>query len=732
MKTWFKNHLIWLLLILLGVGTAVGIMVQRNAIEEESRSYDIVADFADYSSMSYRSDYSISEWLEMLADYGVTKVALFETNVKALSENPFTEVQMLETKEVQMDPHWKEHYPAEVVEWILASDSNKDILVTCSDPEEFDWIVNAYETRIDDLEYGVCRAGDVGYLWITGCNGGLSGEKLATFSLGLWPDQVAMIEAAGLQVIPRTKTINGVNGATFANAVYEEFKPYASPYFMNSGDSIVGYDDPKWAAMLTDYLEETNGAFIVTEMMTEIGNIQWGDTLAFVEASNCNAIRAFNEWEFVQKRYAIYGYDGPQEIVNSLYRAVYERNCRLIVLTAIVSPSTPEKVSSPDEVIYITDPEAYERLVTGFIDRMDQYDFSHETMAPAEYFKPGFLSYLLLGLAEVAAAILLLDLFVAIKNKYRYILLALGMICVCGALFAAPNTSKILLSLGGGIVMPCLAGVGVLRYLDFSRHRWCDERGRFTGTFPKVLAETIVVTLGLMLVSFCGALFVSAPLSESAFFLEMRMYRGVKFMQLIPLVIFFLGYLQIHVFERYILRPLSADVLLDPKERRLKRKADWNAFLERPVKFRAVWYGILAVIALAIVGMMGVYYIIRTGNTDSGVVAATEMQFRNMLEELFVARPRTKEYMIGYPCMMLLVWAAVRRIPVLPLFCGAGAVIGYTSIVNTFLHIRTMVAISFSRVLIGLGLGIVIGIFAVIAAEIIFRLIQRLRKRFAA
>jgi len=150
------------------------------------------------------------------------------------------------------------------------------------------------------------------------------------------------------------------------------------------------------------------------------------------------------------------------------------------------------------------------------------------------------------------------------------------------------------------------------------------------------------------------------------------------------------------------------------------------------VKFRAVWYGILAVVALAIVGLMGVYYIIRTGNTDSGVVAASEMQFRNMLEELFVARPRTKEYMIGYPCMMLLVWAAVRRIPVLPLFCGAGAVIGYTSIVNTFLHIRTMVAISFSRVLIGLGLGLVLGILAVIAAEIIFRLIQRLRKRFSA
>lgn len=731
MKTWLKNHLILLLLILVGVGTAVGILVQRHAIEEDNRSYDIVADFSDYAVMSYSSEYSTAEWMEMLADYGVTKVALFETTVSALAGNPTTEVQIFYPKGIINNPHWKEDYPAEVVDWVLQSHSNKEIIVVCSNLEEFDWIVDAYETRVDGLEYDVCREDGIGYLLLSGCESGITGEKLVSLSLGLWPDQVEMIESAGMQVIPRTVTINGLNGATFADAVYEEFKPYHSPYFMNSGDNIVGYDSFDWAAMLTDYLDETNGTFVVTEMMTEIGNVQWNDTLTFVEASNCNAVRAFNEWDFVQKRYAVYGYDGPQEIVNSFYRAVYERNCRLVLLKPILNSSSPNNAGSVNEFIYVTDPTAYERLVTGFVGRMAQYDFRHETIAPAEYFAPGFLSYLLLGLAEVAAAILLLDLFVSVKNRYRYILLILGMICVCGALFVAPNTSKILLSLGGGISMPCIAAIGVLRYLEYSRHRWCDERGRFVGTFPKVLRESLLVTIGLMLVSFCGALLVSAPLSESAFFLEMRLYRGVKFMQLIPLIIFFFGYLQIHVFERYILRPLPEETLLSPKERRLKRKSNWNTLLDRPVKFRAVWYGILAVIALAIVGALGVYYIMRTGNTDSAAVASSEMQFRNMMEELFVARPRMKEYLIGYPCMMLLIWAGVRRIPVLPVFFGAGAVIGFTSIVNTFLHIRTMIAISFSRILIGFGIGIVLGILAVIAAEILFRLILRLKARFA-
>lgn len=728
MKVWFKNHLLLLVLVVVGLMTACGIMIQRNEMESQNRSYDIVADFSDYATMSYQSSYSTAEWMEILAESGVKKVALFETTVEALSNNPTTEVQLLLLKEITRYPNWQEIYPDAVVEWAKGSTSAKDVLVVCSDEEEFNWIVDAYERRVDGLEYALCRENGTGYLLLTGCESGLSGKALSSLSLGLWPDQVAMIEDAGMQVIPRTKTIDGLNGASFAEDVYEGFLPYASPYFMNSGDSILGYDDSRWAAMLTDYLDESGGAFVVTEMMTEIGNVQWPETLTFVEASDCNAIRAFNEWEFVQKRYQLYGYDGPQEIVNSLYRAIYERNCHLVVLTAIIDPATKEDA---EEAEYITEPEAYQRLVGGILQRMEEYDFTCETVSPADSFHPLMISYFLLGIAEVAAAILLLELFVPLKNKMRYLLLLFGVVCVGGAVVVMPNTSKILLSLGGGIVMPCIAVVGALRYLNTARCRWSDELGRPCGSLGRMLPELIAVTAVIFLISFVGALFVSAPLSESIYFLEMRMYRGVKFMQILPLLVFFLGYLQIRVWERYILRPLPGEASLSFRERREKRKETWNILMERPVKMRNVWYGAIAVMILAVIGLIGVYYILRTGNTDASAVSASEMQFRNMLEELFVARPRMKEYLLGYPCMMLLVWSIFRRIPGLPLAFGAGAVIGCTGIVNTFLHIRTMIAISFSRVFIGLGLGLVIGLCAVFLAEFLFRFVKYLKKRFA-
>lgn len=559
MNARLKKYAVLLCLLAVGLLTASGILLQRHAIEKENKSYDIVIDYADYSSMAYQSEYTIGEWLQMMADYGVTKVALFETNVRALSENPTTDVYSRMGNVVRVDPNWQDNYPAEVVEWIDASVSNQDVLITSGDPEEFEWIVRAYETRAEGINYNVYRDGDVGYLWIYGNENGITGEEWTTFSLGLWPDQVASIEDAGLQVIPRTKTLAGANGEKFASAVFADFAEYDSPYFMNSGDAIIGYDDPDWAKHLNDYLEETDAAFIVTEMMTEIGNIQWAESPAFAASTNYNAIRAFHMWEFVQNRYQYYGYDGPQEIVNSLYRAVYERNCRLINLLAIL----PQGVKGEDEeaLAYIVEPEPYEQMVHGLIDRMDQYGFTYQTIAPAEFYQPARVCYFLLAIGAVAAAVLLLELFVKLSKKWRWIVYGAGILCAFAAIVVAPSTSKILLSLAGGILMPCLAAVGLNRYLSESRHRWYDADGNFNGNFVKMLLRILGVTVILALVSFGGSLLVSAPLSESAFFLEMQMYRGVKVMQLLPLMVFVVSYLQVFLCEQYIFRPLPDDSL---------------------------------------------------------------------------------------------------------------------------------------------------------------------------
>ena len=41
-----------------------------------------------------------------------------------------------------------------------------------------------------------------------------------------------------------------------------------------------------------------------------------------------NTVRVFSMWDYVQYRYGYYGYEGTEEIVNTLFRAIVERNIR--------------------------------------------------------------------------------------------------------------------------------------------------------------------------------------------------------------------------------------------------------------------------------------------------------------------------------------------------------------------------------------------------------------------
>ena len=61
--------------------------------------------------------------------------------------------------------------------------------------------------------------------------------------------------------------------------------------------------------------------------------------------------------------------------------------------------------------------------------------------------------------------------------------------------------------------------------------------------------------------------------------------------------------------------------------------------------------GLAGVLVLA----LGIY-VIRTGNVDSNLVLGIEQQMRDALNELLGVRPRTKEFLIGHPFTLLLLY----------------------------------------------------------------------------
>jgi membrane protein DedA with SNARE-associated domain len=81
------------------------------------------------------------------------------------------------------------------------------------------------------------------------------------------------------------------------------------------------------------------------------------------------------------------------------------------------------------------------------------------------------------------------------------------------------------------------------------------------------------------------------------------------------------------------------------------------------------------------------------------------------MDNILGVRPRTKEFALGHPLMLLLCYLGYRNNRFLPiLLLGA---IGQVSLVNTFAHIHTPLLVSALRTVNGLWLGIIIGLILI-------------------
>jgi hypothetical protein len=129
---------------------------------------------------------------------------------------------------------------------------------------------------------------------------------------------------------------------------------------------------------------------------------------------------------------------------------------------------------------------------------------------------------------------------------------------------------------------------------------------------------------------------------------------------------------------------------------------------EAPVRV----YQLLAIAALA---AAAVVYLARSGNQSDITPSAFELALRSNLTSLLSVRPRFKEFLIGFPCMLLLpaLWPAHRR-RFGWLFALAIAV-GTSDIVDTFSHLHTALIASALRVVNGFAVGAIAGIAALAA-----------------
>jgi hypothetical protein len=264
----------------------------------------------------------------------------------------------------------------------------------------------------------------------------------------------------------------------------------------------------------------------------------------------------------------------------------------------------------------------------------------------------------------------------------RY-LKALVVVGSAGLYVLKPVLLEQALALFVAISAPTIAMVLAIRKVQELREKHPNLSG------GRRLTHTIVLYIKTSLLSLFAVPFVIALLNNITYSLVLNQFRGVSLLHLAPILL-----IAVYVF--------------------LYRG---NSVWEELRKWLSMRITVLWVVVAAVLGVAALYYLSRTGN--AGTLLPGEAAFRSFLENTFGVRPRNKEFLLAHPLFIVGLFAAFRYR--WAMFAMIIAVMGQLSMVDTFAHIHTPAVLSLIRDVLGLGLGLVIGLIAVLVWQIIER-----------
>ncbi|MFD1929321.1 DUF5693 family protein [Sporosarcina siberiensis] len=181
--------------------------------------------------------------------------------------------------------------------------------------------------------------------------------------------------------------------------------------------------------------------------------------------------------------------------------------------------------------------------------------------------------------------------------------------------------------------------------------------------------------LSTALIAFIGITIVISLLNGNDYLVGVNLFKGVKLLLIIPIVFLCL----------YVLY------------------GSYKKIAKQPILYL---HAALAIVIFALV----VYYIGRSGN--AGVASDLELTIRQLLEQWLYARPRTKEFLIGFPLFVLALYVYPRQ-KTIGMVLLIPSIIGFISLVNTFTHMHIPLYISLLRSVLGLAIGYVFGLILI-------------------
>jgi hypothetical protein len=267
-----------------------------------------------------------------------------------------------------------------------------------------------------------------------------------------------------------------------------------------------------------------------------------------------------------------------------------------------------------------------------------------------------------LGILWAVAKLMMLA---GVPPKAGYIISALGLMLMVSLAVIDFSLYRDVISLAVAVIFPV---VGIYSQMKTKRNVEEKKPQYVIGYAAKGFSEALSVALigGLLLWGICA---------NSEFLLGFKQFRGIKLLYILSYGL---------IIALYI-------------------KDNYGLSINKPI------LSIASIMMLLIVGAIFFVLINRTGNFSVIPIPKWEISFRIWLENVLPIRPRTKEFLIGFPALIIAGGTKALGKSRCSTWLYIVALLGLVSTVNTFSHFHISSLISIIRTLEGAFLGIMIG-----------------------
>ncbi|MBR6012882.1 MAG: hypothetical protein IK062_03745 [Selenomonadaceae bacterium] len=669
MKKFIYNRIL-LLAIAIGLIASLVIAGQRHAVEINNSQIDMAMDYYSLYDLAVQEGLDFENVLQQAKEAGITSLAIYDTTLERLTEHG--KIVALSGDEIITN-----YYSGSLVnqlwrEMVEANSIDADrIYIIGRTLQDYEETKSALILRLGEERVRTFAVGEIEVLEVKAQYGSFRKNPL-----GLSKTELDTAKNAGFNILARPANFSQCTPEK-VRAVFEKLNDYPISEIVFDGKEVLGASE--CIDVTAEEMKKRNYTLGLIEHVTQ---------LKFYPQRGYEELSEKLGYDKIARLYAVPKDEQPKlpldTIVNRWATTDHERNIRINLLRIYEKPAEDMTLLETN-LKYIRDVSTKLKANGYTLGKADVF----------ENYYPNKILRVLVVVGVVAACVLYLSLIsrrVNINENFQLRFFAvLAIISAVLILAGADGKVRIIAALLSANIFPALAIIWQLdrlRFLKVKAHVESEQENSLsTVQIIWLSVASLFITSAMSLI---GAAFLSGSLSDIKYFLEFEIFRGIKLTFVLPLILVAIAFLQ-----RFN--------VVDEVRKNVPAIQQFKEILEMNITVKTLLGALFVLVAFVVL-------IARSGHTAGMPVSGAEIKIRAMLEQLFYARPRSKEIFIGHPAFVLAMAAFLKKFPKMICFILIlAATIGQSSMVETFAHMRTPIFMSFMRGIDGVIPGAMIG-----------------------